>query len=224
MDLEFTKFLAQFISDHKNDLMLKVLNERTKYLTIVLEDIFQPHNASAVLRSCDCMGVQDVHIIENKNKYELNPNIELGAAKWLNLKKYNKLEHNTADCLIELKQNGYRIVATSPHQGSYTIMDLPINNKIALVMGTEMSGISNVVEEMADDFVLIPMYGFTESLNISVSTAICLYELTKRIRESEYDWKLSEVERQGIYQKWLKGQLKKADAIEREYYRKNEEK
>ena len=219
MDTDFAVFLSQFVSDHKNQLMLKVLAQRTKHLTVVLEDIFQPHNASAVLRSCDCMGVQDVHIIENKNKYELNPQIELGAAKWLNLIKYNKAENNTADCLQKLKDQGYKIVATTPHSKSYTISNIPVDQKIALVMGTEMSGISSTVEEMADEFVVIPMFGFTESFNISVSTAICLYELMKRIRESEVRWQLTEEETQEIHLKWLKGQMNRVDLIEKEYKR-----
>ncbi len=199
--------------------MLEVLAQRTRHLTVVLEDIYQPHNASAVLRSCDCMGVQDVHIIENKNKYELNPGIELGSAKWLNLTKYNKDENNTATCLQSLKDKGYRIVATTPHTRSCSISELPIDNKIALVMGTEMSGISSTVEEMADDFVVIPMFGFTESFNISVSTAICLYELMKRIRSSEIKWQLSHEEHEQILLQWMKGQMKKADLIEKEFYR-----
>jgi tRNA (guanosine-2'-O-)-methyltransferase len=219
----FAEYLSQFVTEHKFNLMQKVLQNRTNHVTVVLEDIYQPQNASAVLRTCDCMGVQSVHIIENKNKYELNPDVELGAAKWLNLHKYSKREtNNTVHCLQHLKQQGYRIVATTPHTHSCSIQELPIDGKFAVVFGTEKDGISQTVHEMADEFVVIPMHGFTESYNISVSAAITLYELTTRMRNSKVDWKLKPEEHAGILVDWLKGSIKRPDLIEKDYLEKLE--
>ena len=139
---------------------------RTRYLTVVLEDIFQSQNASAVLRTCDCFGIQDVHIIENRNPYEINPDVELGSAKWLNMNRYNKSGHNTLEAFTELRKKGYKIIATSPHKNDLMIQDLPIEHKIALVFGSEREGLSDIALQNADAFVKIPMYGFTESFNI----------------------------------------------------------
>lgn len=220
----FAIYLSQFVSDHKFSLMEEILKKRTNHISIVLEDIYQPQNASAVLRTSDCMGIQSVHIIENKNKYEINPDVELGAAKWLTLKKYaQKNTNNTITCLESLKSQGYRIVATSPHAKSISIQQLPLEGKLAIVFGTEKEGISETVQHMADEFVSIPMVGFTESYNISVSAAIVLYELTTRLRSSEIAWELHPDDYAGILVGWLKGSLKRPDLIEKDYLEKLEQ-
>lgn len=185
-----------------------------RYLTIVLEDIFQPHNASAVLRSCDCFGIQDVHIIENSNKYLVNPDVALGSSKWLNLVQYNSSEHNTRNCLEQLKAKGYRIVATTPHEKGFALDELPMDQKTALVFGTEMRGLTNEALEMSDAFVKIPMYGFTESLNISVSAALCLYHLTEKLRRSQIQWQLDECEIIETKLAWARQVVKDASLIE----------
>jgi tRNA (guanosine-2'-O-)-methyltransferase len=139
---ELYSFLSGFISENKKNKFETIILQRTRYITLVLEDIFQPHNASAVLRTCDCFGVQDVHIIENKNKYEINPDVALGSSKWLSLYKYHSSENNTADCFQQLKDSGYRIIATTPHKKDFTPESLPLDHKIALVFGTEMEGLT----------------------------------------------------------------------------------
>lgn len=218
--MAYANYLSQFISDKRFALMNKVLNQRTNHITVVLEDIYQTQNTSAVLRSCDCMGIQSVHIIENKNKFDLNPDVELGAAQWLQLNRFRGKENNTAECLNLLKNDGYRIVATTPHTRSCTIDELPLDGKLALVFGTEKEGISPIVHEMADEFVVIPMHGFTESYNISVSAALCLYELTKRLRKSNIRWCLPENEKAEILIQWIKHGLNRPDLIEKDYFEK----
>jgi tRNA (guanosine-2'-O-)-methyltransferase len=213
-------FLSEFISDHRKAKFEENILQRTRHLTIVLEDIFQPHNASAVLRSCDCFGIQDVHIIENENKYEINPDVALGSSKWLSLYKYNKTEDNTSSCLKTLKERGYSIIATTPHKNDCTPENLPMDKKIALVFGTEMQGLTQNAIEMADRFVKIPMYGFTESLNISVSAALLVRSLSERLRNSDIPWQLSEEERTEILVAWAKSTVKKSDVLEKEFLRK----
>lgn len=212
--------LSELISESRRKKFDEVLNYRTQHLTIVLEDIFQPHNASAVLRSCDIFGVQDVHIIENRNTYTVNPDIALGASKWLTIKKYNQQEHNTETCLTTLKQKGYKIVATSLHETSCSIEELPVDTPIALVFGTELTGISEAVKQHADKFVKIPMFGFTESFNISVSAALCLNTLIHKIHHSPLPWQLSEEEKNDLLLQWLKKTIKKGEMIEQEIIKK----
>lgn len=218
----FLDFLLTFISENKIRKFESIILKRTRHLTIILEDIYQPHNASAVLRSCDCFGIQDVHIIENMNKYEVNPDVALGSAKWLSLMKYNTETNNTTTCLVSLKNKGYKIVATSPHKDNFTPETLPLDPKVALVFGTELAGLTDDAMELADAYVRIPMCGFTESLNISVSAALLLFTLSERLRKSNVNWRLSEEEKIEIMLQWARSVVKKSDAIEREFLRKIE--
>jgi tRNA (guanosine-2'-O-)-methyltransferase len=212
-------FLSGFISENKKNKFEEIILQRTRHITVVLEDIFQPHNASAVLRSCDCFGIQDVHIIENNNKYEINPDVALGSSKWLSLYKYHASENNTVDCLQHLKDSGYRIIATTPHKKDHTPESLPLDEKIALVFGTEMEGLTPEAIVMADGFVKIPMYGFTESLNISVSAALLVRSITERLHNSEIPWQLSETESIEVRIAWAKSVVKKADLLEKEFFK-----
>jgi tRNA (guanosine-2'-O-)-methyltransferase len=188
-----------------------------------MEDIFQQHNTSAVLRSCDCFGIQDVHIIENFNKYEINPAIALGSSKWINIYRYNKLEENSADCFEKLKAKGYRIIAATPHIEGFTPESIPLENKIALVFGTEYEGLSPTAINMADGFVGIPMYGFTESFNISVSAALLLRALVERLHHSDVEWQLTDMEKLEVKIHWAKNVIKKADLIEKDFLKKIKE-
>lgn len=212
----FLAYLYEYITENKRNHFARVADSRTRYITVVLEDIFQPHNASAVLRSCDVFGIQDVHIIENKNKYRVNPDVALGASKWLSLHKYNETGFNTPGCIGRLKEAGYRIVATTPHRDDVSINELKLEEgKLALVFGKEDDGLSGEALELADEYVCIPQYGFTESLNISVSAAIMLFQLTGRLRSSAISWGLSEEEKLDLKIGWARKVVKKADSLER---------
>lgn len=211
------EFMSGFITKERKDKFLTHINARTRYLTIVLEDIYQPHNASAVLRTCDCFGIQDVHIIENRNKYRVNPDVALGASKWLSLEKYNEMENNTVYCIGKLKNKGYKIIATSPHEHDFTPETLPLESPLALVFGNEMAGLSKEALSQADDFIKIPMVGFTESLNISVSAAILMHTLSERLRASSIPWQLSEKEKKDILLTWLNHSIKKPEFLMEEF-------
>jgi tRNA (guanosine-2'-O-)-methyltransferase len=207
-----------FKLEKRNTLMDRVLNDRTRYITVALENIYQPHNASAVLRSCDCFGVQDVHIIENSYQYELNPHVSLGAAQWLNLKRYNTQDNNTPECINHLKKEGYRVVATTPNTDAVDIHDFDVSKgKFALLFGTEKFGLTPEACSMADEFIRIPMYGFTESFNISVSVSLCLFHFTGRIRTENTDWQLSDEEQIDIYLQWFRNTTSNYEMIERKY-------
>lgn len=189
---ELISFLQQFVTEKRANLFDRVIQNRTRYITLALEDIYQSQNASAVLRTADCFGIQDIHIIENKNEYQINPDVALGASQWLNLHKYNQAENNTLQAIQKLKQNGYRIVATTPHKNDVDLPDFDLTKgKMALFFGTELHGLSDLMIENADEYLKIPMYGFTESFNISVSAAIILHQLKEKLMLSNIDWQLS---------------------------------
>lgn len=193
---------AQYLTDERRRKIETYARERTRAVTVVLEDIYQGHNISAVLRSAECFGVQDVHIIEGKHRFVVDQAIAKGSAQWLTLTTYQE-PMSTKACYDSLRSAGYTIVATTPHENDMLIEDLPINRKTALVFGTEQYGLSQYALEHADAFVKVPLYGFTESFNISVCAGITLYELTKRLRASDESWRLSEEEILDLQLKWL---------------------
>ncbi len=219
--LKAIHFLEEFISERRVDLIDTNINNRTRYITVVLENIFQPQNASAVIRSCDCFGIQDLHVIENTNEYRLNPDVVMGASKWVDLYRYNKTENNTLATINSLKQKGYRIVATTPHTNDILLPDFDVKKgKAALFFGTELTGLSDIVMDNADEFVKIPMYGFTESFNISVSAALVLSSLSTKIRQENVTWQLSEIEKAELKLEWLKKSIKRGDKLLEEQLRR----
>jgi tRNA (guanosine-2'-O-)-methyltransferase len=208
--------LLEMVSEQKVELFKNTIQKRTKHVTVVLENIFQPHNSNAVMRTCDCFGIQDIHVIENDNEYVLNEEIALGASQWIDLHKYNKAENNTVECINTLKKKGYKVIMTTPHTDDVTIDQLPLDEPIALFFGTELTGISDLAMEHADGFVKIPMQGFTESFNISVSAALCMYDVSTRLRASDIDWQLSEEEQTEIQIDWCKQVIKYPEMVEKE--------
>jgi tRNA (guanosine-2'-O-)-methyltransferase len=206
----------KIITPNKIELFNRIASERTKHLTVVLENIYQEHNASAVLRSCDCFGIQELHVIEKDNQYKVQRDIALGAGRWVDLYNYNLGETVTQDCITKLKNRGYQIVATTPY-AEQTIYDIPIDKPMAIVFGTERRGISDEVRELADSFVNIPMYGFTESFNISVSVALILNTLRQRLENSNSIWKLSEEECIALKIKWCRKILNGGEMLEKRF-------
>jgi tRNA (guanosine-2'-O-)-methyltransferase len=212
-------FLRQFVSEERLQAFHKVLAKRTRHIAVVVEDVYQPHNASAVLRSCDCFGIQDVHIIENRNAYHVSPGVTKGASKWLSLHRYRQEGgDNTRSCITKLKSDGYHIVATSPHATEIGIGELDLSKKIALVFGNEAEGISQSSAAMADSFVTVPMLGFTESFNISVAAAICLYEVRSRLEKECANWRLSDEELATLEIEWMKKSIRNSEGIIKNYY------
>ncbi|MFV0291155.1 MAG: TrmH family RNA methyltransferase [Mangrovibacterium sp.] len=219
MDKELLAYLCSFLNDKRNALFDKVLHERTRYITVALENIFQPQNANAAMRSVDCFGVQDVHIIENGNTFEVDREVAMGSTKWLNVHRYNEGNNNTMAAISTIREQGYRIVATSPHEGDTNLEDFDLNKgKVALFFGTELTGISDTIKNEADEFLKIPMYGFTESFNISVSASIILHHLSLKLRNSSINWRLSEEELVETKLEWVRRCLKSAPLIEQKYF------
>lgn len=223
LDNGLQAYLEQYITENKKAGIARVLSQRTRFFTVVLEDIFKPHNASAVIRTCDCFGIQDIHLIEKTDSYKVNPFVTRGASQWVDLHKYYNVEGSPVDrCFDQLRSEGYQIWATSPAADSLSIYDFPLSpdQKVALVFGNEHEGISAEVKSKADGLVHIPMKGFTESFNISVSASIFLFELMKRVSEGNFhDFYLSEGEKEALRMRWYKDIVPHADLHEQRYLR-----
>jgi len=215
---QLVTYLKDFVTEDRWQRITEVLNKRTRHLTVVLEDIYQPHNASAVLRSCDCFGIQDVHIIENRNEFDPNQGITIGADQWISIHSHNEPgANNTKRCYKQLRRQGYRIIATTPHEEDVTIDEVPVSEKTALVFGAELKGLSDFALEHADGYARIPMVGFSESFNISVGAALCLYDMTTRLRKSEVNWTLSDTEKLDLKCEWLENSVRAADRLKQRF-------
>lgn len=197
------------ISDNKRDLFDRLAPLRTRHIAVVLEDIYQSHNASAVLRSCDCFGVQDVHVIEANNPFNPAGDVAVGSSKWVDYYPY----HDTPSAYQRLREMGYRIVATTPHTNDTLITDLDISSPIALVFGTELTGLTPQAIDLADSYVKIPMFGFTESFNISVCAALSLFSLTSRLRNSNIPWQLSDEQILDLKLHWCSQAIRDGESV-----------
>ena len=213
-DLKLLEYLETYLTDNRKERFNKVLAKRTKHFTVATEDVYQLHNTSAVMRSCDVFGIQEVNIVEEVNSKSIDREIAMGAQKWVDLNRY----HTTKSCIEDLKANGYQIVATTPHVEDCDLIDFDITKKSCFFFGRETEGLSQQVVDQADCFLKIPMVGFTESLNISVSAAIILQHVTAQLRKSTIKWQLTEEELIEKRFDWIKKTIKNYDAIV-EYYK-----
>lgn len=209
---ELLDYLSDYVTENKKTRFEDILSQRTRHLTIVLEDLFKAHNASAVMRTAEAMGIQDIHVVEQRNAYDYNPYVLRGAGKWLTLHRYNETDQNMKMCFSHLKKQGYQILATSPHEYAKDYKDFKITKKTALVFGAEETGISDYVKESADAFVKIPMRGFTESFNISVSAAIILEEYNQQLRNKCKDYHLTQEEIFALKLEWYQKMVPNVDS------------
>ncbi|CAN5625643.1 RNA methyltransferase [soil metagenome] len=205
-------YLAQFITAHKLEKMEEVLSWRTRHITVAIEDVFKSHNASAVIRNCDAAGIQDLHIIENHQKYKVNPYVTRGSSQWITLIRYNLPEvDNTQRCYEALRAQGYLIGATAPGNEGKALEEIELNQKVALIFGNEFTGLSSWAIKNADFKLSLPMFGFTDSYNISVSAALCLHHLVQKLHQADINWGLSEEEKKKIRLSWYKKAVKRSD-------------
>jgi tRNA (guanosine-2'-O-)-methyltransferase len=210
---ELLHYLEGFITENRKEGFLRVLQNRTKHFTIAMEDIFQLHNTSAVMRSCEVFGIQELNVIEQKFGKRIDTEIAMGAQKWVDVFRYNSVQ----SCMDEMRAKGYQIIATTPHDESCFLHEFDITKPAALFFGTERDGLSQEVLDQADGFLKIPMVGYTESLNISVSAAIIIQDITTRLRQSAINWHLTEEEILEKRLDWTRKTIKDIEFIERKY-------
>ncbi|MFD2914832.1 TrmH family RNA methyltransferase [Psychroserpens luteus] len=217
IDIKLLQHLEGFLTENRIEKFAKVLSQRTKHFTVATEDVYQLHNTSAVMRSCDVFGVQELHIIEEQNSKDIDREIAMGAQKWVDLKRY----HSVKDALKNLKSEGYQIVATTPHEKDNVLSEFDITKKSCFFFGRETKGLSQEVIDEADCFLKIPMVGFTESLNISVSAAIILQDVTSKLKASDVNWQLTEDEKIEKRIDWCKKTIKSYEQVIERFYENN---
>lgn len=210
-------YLEGFLTPQRKALFDKVIQQRTNHFTVATEDVYQLHNTSAVIRSCDVFGVQNIHVIEERNRRKIDREIAMGAQKWVSLNRY----HSSKECLEALKGKGYQVVATMPHGTAKNLVDFDVSHPSVFFFGTEKEGLSQEVKDQADQFLQIPMVGFTESLNISVSAAIILQQLTFKLRNSKIDWELTENEKNEVKFEWLSKSFKNLPELLKKFHGNN---
>ena len=214
VDTDYLEFLENILTENRKERFLKVLQNRTRHFTVAVEDVFQMHNTSAVMRSCEVFGIQELNIIEQRFGKRIDKEIAMGAQKWVDINAFESI----TGCLDSLKSKGYQIIATTPHDNDCLLEDFDISKPSALFFGTERDGLSEEILSRADGFLKIPMVGFTESLNISVSAAIIIQNLTERLRNSNIQWQLSEAEIMEKRLQWAKSSIKDIKRIEARYF------
>ncbi|ACU93073.1 MAG: RNA methyltransferase [Capnocytophaga sp.] len=213
MNQELLTYLEHFITEERKERFLQVISARTNHFTVAMEDVFQMHNTSAVVRTCEVFGVQQAHSIEGRFGKRLDAKIAMGAQKWVDVFRYN----DTQSCIDALRAQGYQIVATTPHKDAYFLNDFDISKKSAFFFGTEKEGLSEQVLSQADTYLKIPMVGFTESLNISVAVAIVLQQLTDKLRRSQVAWQLTDEERLSTLINWTKKSIRNVKDVLKRY-------
>jgi tRNA (guanosine-2'-O-)-methyltransferase len=199
---DLLEYLKYYMTDERTERFQEVLKNRTRHFTVVVEDLHKERNASAVVRTCDCFGIQDVYVIENHNEYQLSEGISMGAEKWVNVNIYDSFPDNTGQCYADLKNQGYQIIATSPHRNENQLDDFDISKKTAFIFGGEKEGLSDKAMKNADGFVNIPMFGFTGSFNISVAGALLLYNVMSKLHQSNLEWHLEASEMIDLQLDW----------------------
>ena len=206
-------YLQNFITEERKQRFLEIISQRTNHFTVAMEDVFQMHNTSAVVRTCEVFGVQQAQSIEGRYGKRLDEKIAMGAQKWVDVFRYD----DTQKCIDTLREKGYQIVATTPHKDAYLLNDFDISKKSAFFFGTEKEGLSEKVLAQADTYLKIPMVGFTESLNISVAVAIVLQQLTDKLRRSNIKWQLTDEERYSVLEQWTKISVRNVNDVIKRY-------
>lgn len=208
--------LEDLITPNKLEKIEYSLRNRSRYLTAILEEQIHPHNSSAVLRSMDCLGLQEFYLMEGLGKKKVSLNVAKGAGKWMDVHRYAAKEgQGIQQCVANLKQRGFRIAVTTPHVSGYTPENLPLDKPVALVFGNEKLGVSQEAVSLADIHIQVPMFGFTESYNLSVCAGICFYTLNKRMREEGRSWQLAEEDKEALRMQWYRKIIQRSDLLEK---------
>ena len=216
IDLDYLHFLENILTENRKERFLEVLKNRTNHFTVAIEDVFQLHNTSAVMRSCEVFGIQQLNVVEEKYGKNIDKEIAMGAQKWVDVNRFESIEN----CIETLKNKGYQIIATTPHKEDCLLENFDITKPSALFFGTEKEGLSQEVLNAADGYLKIPMVGFTESLNISVSAAIIIQNLMNRLHRSDINWQLTDEQILEIRLQWAQNTIKDIKRIEERYYSK----
>ncbi len=209
--------LQQFLTDERLEKINHFAPESSDFVLPVIEDVFQFRNAAAIVRSVEACGFHKIIAMESEHEFNANLRVTKGAETWVEVEK---LPHNL-DSLREIKNRGYKILAVSPENNATMLSDYDLKEPLALVFGTEAAGVSEEILDFADETLAIPMYGFTQSFNVSVAAAICVYELRQKLLRSNLDYKLSAEKLWEMKVRWAMNSIKSGEQILAKYLREN---
>ena len=209
--------LQQFLTDERLEKINHFAPESSDFVLPVIEDVFQFRNAAAIVRSVEACGFHKIIAMESEHEFNPNLRVTKGAETWVEVEK---LPHNL-DSLREIKNRGYKILAVSPENNATMLSDYDLKEPVALVFGTEAAGVSEEILDFADETLAIPMYGFTQSFNVSVAAAICVYELRQKLLRSNLDYKLSAEKLWEMKVRWAMNSIKSGEQILAKYLREN---
>ncbi|CAM2065391.1 tRNA (guanosine(18)-2'-O)-methyltransferase [Sulfidibacter corallicola] len=211
---ELCEYLAGFVSENKRTLFDEALTWRTRHVAVVLEDIADSRDASAVIRSCECYGVQDFYVIARRRSFQVRLGVAMGAAKWIDLHHLGRREEASLD---SLRDAGYRIAALSTRPDAMPLAQVPIAEPLAFVFGTEDLGLGEETHAVADYHVRVPSHGAGAKYNLSVCAGLVLYDVTRRLRASSHDWRLSEDARLDLLLEWYAKIPKSRESLVRRF-------
>lgn len=209
-------YLTELITPQKLTKIENLAKNRSQFIVPVIEDIYQFRNAGAIIRSMEAFAFQKLIALEKNNKFIPEGAVARGADKWITI----QFMKSGRESLLEIKKAGYQLVAVSPEKQAVNLSDFEITKPLALIFGTEFEGVTQETLEIADECIKIPMYGFTESLNVSVAAGISFYEMRKKLENSNLEWKMTEEEMLDLKIKWAKASVSSGEEIA-EHYLKN---
>lgn len=170
--------LADQLTDRRKDRIVEVVERRLTSVTVVMENLYDPHNVSAVVRTAEGFGLDAVHVVEQPNRYVRSPAIVRGADRWVSIERHRGLNK----CLSDLMAEGYTLCAADVGPGAVPLDEVPVDKPLAVIMGSERDGLTKGAKAIADVRFWVPMSGFTDSFNVSVSCALALFDLSRRRR------------------------------------------
>lgn len=190
------------MTPERRDKLITVLSKRQPDLTVVLENVFDPHNISAVMRTCDAVGIQEVYILNTKipRHKKWGARSSSSAAKWLTVHQFE----NAAECFSSLRKRYSKILTTHLSSDAVGLYQIDMTQPIALVFGNEHSGVSDEIRALADGNFIIPQVGIIQSLNISVACAVTLYEAFRQKNNAGHYNRndMDHVMKQGLLKEW----------------------
>ncbi|HJT72815.1 MAG TPA: RNA methyltransferase [Chitinophaga sp.] len=190
------------MTPERRERLLSVLNKRQAGLTVVLENVQDPHNISAVMRTCDAVGIQEIYVLNNQipRHKKWGAKSSSSAAKWLTIHQYS----DTAECMAALRQKYDKIFTTHLAADAVSLYEIDFTGSVALVFGNEHSGVSDEVRDLADGNFIIPQVGIIKSLNISVACAVSIYEaLRQKTIAGHYEKRnLPDAQFENLLEKW----------------------
>ncbi len=211
--------LGPLLTRNRRSKITEVLSRRTRYITLVLDDLYHQHNMSAVARSCEAFGIQDLHVIEVENRFSPSHGVAMGAQQWISIIRH----HSVKACINTLKRSGYRILAADPPERAaetkgksvFRLEEIDLEDgPVAIALGKELDGLDPELRKGCDGVTYIPLMGFTESLNVSVTAALFLFELRRKLeRLPRNTWSLEAKEMERLEALWYVRSLKRGEKI-----------